>query len=214
MTTTERAPTRRKPTAIRRREIAVAACTIVGRDGVTSLSTASLAREVGLSTGALFRHFASMDHIWEEVVRYAAERLDATYPAADLPPAARLRAVVEARIALLSREPGIAWLIRSPQAHHTLPGPAVEALKDVVQRSRVFLLEAIREGIAVGAFRGDLPPQVLLVPFTATVHALVGQPSIHDEAASPCSPAGGQILDGLFQLIAAPSPASVGGSDV
>ena len=47
-------------------------------------------REVGLSTGAIFRHFASLDALLEAIVTRVEAVLAATYPPADLPPRERL----------------------------------------------------------------------------------------------------------------------------
>lgn len=209
-----RTATLRKPTWVRRREIALAALAVVGRDGVTALTTSTLAREVGLTSGALFRHFQTMDDIWDEAVLHAGERLEATLPDPTLPPTERLRAMAQARIELLRAEPGIAWLIRSPQASLTLPAQAAAAMRGVVQRSRTVLLGALREGAAEGTIRSEPPPEVLLIPVTATIHALVGLPSIHARAALSSSPCSEDVLDGLFQLIACPGPVTVGSREV
>ena len=58
--------TTRKPAAVRREEIARAVLRIIGERGLTSLTTSNLAAEVGLTTGALYRHFASREEILRE----------------------------------------------------------------------------------------------------------------------------------------------------
>ena len=56
----------RKPSAERRVEIAQAVLRIIGEQGITSFTTTALAKEIGVTSGALFRHFASRDEILQE----------------------------------------------------------------------------------------------------------------------------------------------------
>ncbi|HXV75571.1 MAG TPA: TetR/AcrR family transcriptional regulator [Candidatus Polarisedimenticolaceae bacterium] len=109
----------------RREEIARAVLTIIGARGRTALTTTTLAAEVGLTTGALYRHFASLDEILTEAVRYGVERIESTFPAAALPPLDRVLELARNRVRLLGRDRGLAWLLRSEQAYLTLPIHAV-----------------------------------------------------------------------------------------
>lgn len=193
--------TDRKPRVVRRREIAEAALRIIGTEGVRGVSTAALALQVGLTSGALFRHFATVDEVYDEVVAYAAERLDTTYPDPGLPPLERLVGLAKARIALLGKEPGIHWLLRSPDATHSLTPAASAALASIVGRSRQVLGDAIRQGQRDGTIRTDVPDDVMLVMVTATVHALVGTPGIHGRVERPARPDSERALEGLLTLL-------------
>jgi DNA-binding transcriptional regulator YbjK len=57
------AVTVRKPADTRRREIADAALRIVAGEGLARFTAMAIAREVGVSDAALFRHFPTMDAI-------------------------------------------------------------------------------------------------------------------------------------------------------
>ncbi len=63
-----------------------AALRIIGERGRGALTTANLATEIGLSSGALFRHFASLDDVLREAVRVALRTIEGTFPDASLPP--------------------------------------------------------------------------------------------------------------------------------
>jgi hypothetical protein len=78
----------------------------------------------------------------------------------------------------------------------------VELLRDLVERSRRYLLTAIREGIDNGRIRADIEPEVLLVPIAGTIHALLGMPSIHDVAADGGARDPDRVLAGLEVLLA------------
>jgi AcrR family transcriptional regulator len=199
--------TMRKPAAERRQEIGEAAIRIAGRSGVTALTTANLAQEVGVSTGALFRHFASLDDVLQEAVRQGLERMEATFPDPSLPPLERIATLARNRVEILSRDPGLAWLVRSEQALLVLPKDAVGALQEFVSRSRRFLLEAIQEGARDGTIRKDIEPEALLVPVTGTIHALVGMPGVHRLAQVSRRAQPERVLEGLFRMLA-PCPSA------
>ncbi|MDJ0521183.1 MAG: TetR/AcrR family transcriptional regulator [Planctomycetota bacterium] len=188
----------RRPGTERREQIADAALAVIGSRGLSALTTSTLAEEVGVTTGALFRHFPSREAILEAAVARAASQLAETFPDADLPPTERLRALARARVKLLSAEPGIAWLLHSPEASQALPTAAVQQLGGMVKRSRTFIAQALKDGAAEGAVRDDVPPQVLLFSFTATVHALIRPPGARAPIAVD------RALDGIFQLFAPP----------
>ena len=196
----------RKPAAERRLQIGEAALRIAGRSGVTALTTANLAQEVGVTTGALFRHFASLDDVLREAVRQGLEKMEATFPDRSLPPLDRIATLARNRIEILSEDPGLAWLVRSEQALLVLPEDAVGPLQEFVSRSRRFLLEAIQEGARDGSIRRDIEPEVLLVSVTGTIHALVGMPGVHRLAQASRRILPERVLEGLMRLLAPHSP--------
>lgn len=168
----------RRPTAERRQEIALAVLRIVGERGLAALTTTTLAHEIGVTSGALFRHFASRDEILDATVRHAIARIEATFPAASLPPLERLLALARNRVQLLASDRGLAWLLRSEQAYLSLPPAAVESLGELAAKSKRFLLGAVREGVRDGSIRGDIEPQAMVVLVMGTIHALVGLPGV------------------------------------
>lgn len=194
----------RKPTSERREEIVQAVLRIIGERGLTSLSTSSLAEEVGVTTGALFRHFSSREEILAEVVRHALARIEETFPAPSLPPLERLRQLAISRVRLLSDNPGLSWLLRTEQAYLELPEASVELLRGVVKRSRRFLLDALREGAQRGEVRDDIEPELLLVPIMGTIHALAGSPGLQRHATRDNQP--DRIFSALLQMLAPPRP--------
>jgi len=164
----------RKPSALRREEIADAILRIIGERGLPSVTISVIAAEVGLSSGALFRHFALREEMLGLAVLQGLARIDSTYPSDPGPPLERLLQLARNRIRLLGSDPGLSWLLRSDEALLTLPGSAVAAIRKVAARSKGYILEALREAAAEGSIRSDIDPELLLVPFVGTVHALIG----------------------------------------
>ncbi|MCH8315145.1 MAG: TetR/AcrR family transcriptional regulator [Planctomycetes bacterium] len=197
----------RKSSAERRKEIAKAVLHIIGRRGLTSLTMSTLAAEIGVTSGALFRHFETRDDILREVVRHGVAKIDRTFPDKSLPPLERLFTLARNRIRLLGPDPGLAWLLRSEQAYLTLPKDAVNELRDVARRSRRFLLKAIRDGAADGSIRSDIPPEVLLVPIIGTIHTLIGTPGASQHAQGKQHRNTSRVLAALERMIIPPGSA-------
>lgn len=202
----------RKPKADRRHEIVQAAFRIIGERGLTCLTTATLAAEIGLTSGALYRHFASLDEILTAAVRYGVVRIEQTFPDPALPPLERLLTLARTRVRLLGDDPGLVWLLRSEQAYLALPPNAVRLLRDVVSRSRAFLLATLRDGAADGSIRDDIDPELLLVPVVATIHAVVGPRSARRGAPRTSRPDPERVLRVLARLLEPPGTASPAGS--
>ena len=98
------------PLSPKRAEIADAALRIIGSRGIAALTTATLAAELGVSSGAPFRHFASLDDILEAAAQRTEEILRSTSPDPGLPPLARLEQLFLARAETVGQH---AWVARS-----------------------------------------------------------------------------------------------------
>jgi AcrR family transcriptional regulator len=194
----------RKISSVLRQEIAEAVLRIIGERGATALTVAVLAAEVGVTAGALYRHFASIDEILDAAAQLAVERIEETFPPTHWPAPRRLRELAENRIELMQSLPGLAWMLLSDQAYLTVPPSAIEGLRRQVARSKAYLLAALKEGIADGSLRSDLQADRLLVIFTGTVHALIRASSVHGSTPGPRSSHPKAVLDTLFTLLAPP----------
>ncbi len=150
------------PLTPKQQEIADAALRIIGSQGVAALTMAVLAQELGVSTGAPFRHFASRDEILEAVVRRVEELVSSSFPDPALPPMARLEHLFLTRAATVGKHAGIARLVFSEQFVLALPAAAAERLRGLVKRTRGTILEALKEAAKNGTLRADLPPEELL----------------------------------------------------
>lgn len=169
--------TDRRASGVRQAELTDAALRIVATQGIAALTTRSLAAEVGLSTGAIFRHFASLDALLEAVVARVEVVLASTYPPADLPPVERLTRFVEARSTAVGNQLGILRLVLSEQFSLALPKRGSLRLRACVDDTRAFLVDCIRAGQASGDLRAELPPEALASIVMGTVQVLALSPS-------------------------------------
>lgn len=190
----------RKPSALRREEIADAILRIIGDRGLPAVTITVIAAEVGLSSGALFRHFASREEMLDLAVRQGLARIDTTYPSGPSPPLELLLELARRRIRLLGSDPGLSWLLRSDEALLTLPRSAVSAIKKVAARSKGYILDALREAAAEGSIRCDIDAEILLVPFVGTVHALIGVRGAQRFATADMEAHTEEVLQALVRL--------------
>jgi len=186
----------RKSGATRREEIVRAVLRIIDEQGIRALTTTTVSREIGVSSGALFRHFDTRDEILQETVRYVASRVEDTFPDDSLPGGERLALLARSRVELLDSEPGIAWFLHSDQAALALPSDAVAVLEGCARRSRSFVLAALEDGVAEHTIRDDVDPEHLLVMVMGTIHAFVG--GRHSRK----KPDAGAVVSALMRVIA------------
>jgi len=162
----------RRTSEVRQVELTDAALHIIATKGIAALSTRSLAQQVGLSSGAIFRHFPSIEALLDAVVSRVEAVLEATLPSAALPPVERLERFVEARSMAVGNQLGILRLVLSEQFLLALPRSGSRRLSACVQKTRTFISECLREGQAAGDLRADLPTDTLAPIVMGTVQML------------------------------------------
>lgn len=164
--------TQRRSTAERQEEIADAALRIIEVRGVVALTTSALAEAVGLTTGALFRHFESREAILEAVAARVESLLRATMPDEGLPPGLRLERFLDARTTVAGKHAGVLRLMLSEQFALALPTNAKRRLRGAVAQTRALVTQTIVDGQAAGIFRADQPPEALAVIVLGTLQML------------------------------------------
>ncbi|MBI4818792.1 MAG: TetR/AcrR family transcriptional regulator [Deltaproteobacteria bacterium] len=167
----------RRASEVRKVELTDAALHIIATKGIAALTTRSLADQVGLSSGAIFRHFASLDALLDAVVARVEAVLEATYPPLTLPPVERLERFVEARSSAVGNNLGILRLVLSEQFLLALPKSGSTRLAACVAKTRNFVVECLRQGQGSGELRADLPVEALAPVVMGTVQMLALSPS-------------------------------------
>ncbi|MCC6215795.1 MAG: TetR/AcrR family transcriptional regulator [Polyangiaceae bacterium] len=186
----------RRSSEQRRVELAEAALDIIAKRGIAALTTRALAEHVGLTTGALFRHFPSLDELLIAVVARVDTVLEQTYPPPELPAAERLWRFVEARSAAVGMRRGILGLVLSEQFRLALPPSGSRRLAAAVRRTREFISETLAEAQRAGDVRDDTPAEALTEIVVGTVLALALAPG------APVGPAAsGAVRDALERLL-------------
>lgn len=136
--------TDRQPTEDRQRQIAQAALDLIAEEGLGRFTTAAIARRVGISEGAIFRHFPSKEAIVTAAIGRVEELFEGEPPPAGPDPIASLRAFMERRIATIQAHPGIGRLVFSDELAHAAGPEGAERIAALKKRS----LETVRGYLA------------------------------------------------------------------
>lgn len=156
----------------RREEVIDAALKIIATRGIAALGTRSLAAQVGLSSGAIFKHFATLEAVLDAVAGRVEAVLDETFPPEGLGPVERLESFVSARGLAVGGNVGIMRLMLSEQFVLALPKGASVRLRACVKKTRGYVLKCLSEGQSVGVFRADLAAETLVPIVLGTVQML------------------------------------------
>lgn len=191
----------RKPTSERQREIVLAVLRIIGDRGVSTLTAATIAEEIGVTSGALFRHYDSLDDIYRAVIDYAKEIIETTFPDESLQPIDRIIALAHNRVEMLGASPGLAWLMHAENTDSLFPQDALAELWDITRRSKAFILRALREGVKSGTIRDDIDTDIMLVFITGTMHSLIGMPGVRQTSNGADSNLPNRVLLALGHLL-------------
>lgn len=194
----------RRSSEVRQGELIDAALHIIATRGIAALTTRSLAEHVGLSSGAIFRHFASLDALLEAVVTRVATLLDGTFPSSHLTPREQLLNFVEARSQTVGHQVGILRLVVSEQFSLALPAPAAALLAGCVSKTRSFVLTCLRAGQAAGEFRSDIDATALAVVVMGTIQMLALSASAMRGGGSAAL--ANATRDGLLTLLTSATP--------
>jgi TetR/AcrR family transcriptional regulator len=185
----------RKTTHERREEIADVAMRILARDGHRRLTSKAIAAEVGITEGAIFRHFPTMEAIADAIVERMGDELASSLERTDDNPLDRLRAFFRHRAALLGSKPDVARLLLTDHLAQAA-GEAHAAKVDAFRRkSQRLVLECLTEAKARKLLAAS-------VPIESAMRLVMGALMSIGHGVAPL-PAGKleETIDGLWHLI-------------
>lgn len=174
---TTRSSTSRLPTEARQGEIVAAALRLAESNSPAAITTTQLAEAVGLSQGALFKHFANKEAVWLAAMQWLVENLMATVTQAARKadsPVAALRSVFEAHVGFVAQHPGVPRLV-----FHVLQQPDLPELKSqarkLMQAYHAMLLALLRQAVERGDVAADLDLDAAAAMFLGQLQGLVMQ---------------------------------------
>ena len=168
---------RNLPADERRAHTVEAVVELAGTRNPGEITTMAIARHMGLTEGALFRHFPSKQAIWQSVMEWVAESLlDRVERAArDLDsPSDKLRAMFLGHIDFVAEHPGVPRMLfgELQKADSTVPKRIVQSL---IQRYAQRLQQTLEAGKACGELHADLDSGAAATLFIGTIQGLVMQ---------------------------------------
>ena len=165
------------PADERRSATVEAVVDLAAQQNPSDITTTAIAQHMGLTQGALFRHFPTKDAILQAVMSWVAERLllrldKAAGQAAS--PTAALQAVFMAHIGFVSERPGVPRLIFGELQR---PGQTVakQMVQTLIQQYGERLRRLLEAGKAQGELDAALDVPAAAVLFIGTVQGLVMQ---------------------------------------
>ena len=168
----------RLPTEERQAEIVEAALRLASESSPALITTGDIAAAIGVTQGAVFKHFPTKDAIWLAAMRWVRETLllQNLQAAADqsATPLDALAAMFRAHVEFVIAHPGVPRFI-----FHELQQPADSAAKlevrGVLQGYRKLLLGQLAESIDQRQVSPDLDPEAAATSFIGLVQGLVMQ---------------------------------------
>jgi AcrR family transcriptional regulator len=173
-----RAP--RLSNADRRREIVAAVLDLARERGPDAITTHAIAQRIGVTQGAVFRHFPDKASIWLAVFAWVRESLDAVLAAAvalDAPPLAKIEHAFLAHAAFVARHPGVPRML-----FHELQSSGETdvraAVRDTVGGYRRRLARLFDQAKREGELPAALDSTLATVLFIGAVQGLVIQAAL------------------------------------
>jgi TetR/AcrR family transcriptional regulator, fatty acid metabolism regulator protein len=192
----------------RRTDIADAILRIAGREGIGALTMERLGREVGVTSGALFRHFPSRTAMLNEAARRAVALLEETFPAPELPALERLRRLVVARSKIAAEHGAVPQLVFSEQFGKALPPKGARAVRGIVLRTHAFAAAALREAADNGETRRDIPAEELALTVMGVILARALFGALRDGSSGNSEPDPEAAWGHILRLIGSREPAA------
>ena len=176
----------RQPTDERQSAIVAAALRLAAGNSPAAITTTDLATAIGLSQGALFKHFASKDAVWLAAMDWAAEQLLQTLAAAARSaqsPCAALRAVFDAHVAFVATYPGVPRLVlhQLQQAGDT---PIKQRARELMQEHRALVQDLLRKAVETREATPDLDIQAAATMFLGQIQGLAMQSVMRGQTAA------------------------------
>ncbi len=185
-TSARAAPRQRLMTDERQREIVAAVLALARERGPDAITTQAIADRIGVTQGAIFRHFADKEAIWLAVIAWVRTSLigvfDAAVAKADSP-LAKIEQAFLAHVAFIAANPGVPRVM-----FHELqyPGdsPARVEVRAMITEYRQRLTLLFKDAKAAVELPADLDVALAPVLFIGAVQSLVIQAAlVGDETA-------------------------------
>lgn len=164
----------------RQEEIIKAAVELAGEQGVDGVTTQDMATAVGVTQGAIFRHFPTKDMIWLGVIHWVRGRLMSVLDMAagqGSDPLDSLERMFFAHLGFVDKVPAIPKLIFTDQLLKKNP-KIKELIRSILADYEAKVTGLISQAKAQNLVRSDLDEYAAAVMFTGIIQGLMLRVSI------------------------------------
>ncbi len=165
----------RKSAEDRKSEIEQTALDLAFKIGPTQVTTGMIAKKLGLTQPAIYRHYPKKDDIWAAIAAHLGEQIDQNIAASqngNPAPAERLKKLVMGHLQLVKENPALPefMVIRDKTDGHIV---VQDSIQDAMTAFRVALVTNIRAAINAGDFRAGLDANDAATLIFGVVQSLV-----------------------------------------
>ena len=151
----------RETTEIRQEQIKKAVLEIIAEEGLHNISTRNLAKKIGFSEGAIFRHFPSKRDIIKGIMDDVANDLIGSLRSIVISPIKseeKLYNYLCKNVKYLKENRGITILLFS-EATHLGDKELKEKLNQILLEQKQFIIKMVKDGIAEGVWDKKVNPE-------------------------------------------------------
>lgn len=164
----------RKPAPDRKTDIVEALLRLADRIGPDRLTTNDIAREVGITQAAIFRHFPTKAELWVQTGEVIAARLENVWQQAlteGSAPSDRLRGLIGGQLRQIERTPALPAILHSRELNVD-NARLRERFGSLLMRYQEHLADSLEGMIADGSMTPDVRPQDAAVLLISLVQGL------------------------------------------
>lgn len=157
--------TEKLDTEVRQEQLAQAALSLIGTQGLKGLSVARVARKVGLVPSAVYRHFESKDELLDAVLEMIRARLNANVVHSSevgIDALQILRRLVMAHLRLIRENEGILSIVFSDEVQNGRPERKAR-IQSIIQGYLKQVAQIVSRGQQQGHIRRDADPRTVSV---------------------------------------------------
>lgn len=187
----------RLPTEERQADIVAAALRLARELSPALITTGEIAAALGLSQGAVFKHFPSKDAIWLAAMVSVREQLLTaldTAASSSSSPLAALAAVFNAHVGFVLAHPGVPRFIFH-ELQKASDSPVKQEVRALLKSYRQLLLRLLAAGAERGELGVDVDPDAAATVFVGLIQGLVMQSMLAGKTSALKTQA-----DGVFAL--------------
>ncbi len=177
------APPKHLPADQRRAVTVDAVLELAAERHPSEITTAAIARHMGVTQGALFRHFPSKEAILQAVMEWVAQRLlarvdEAARPAAS--PLAAIEAMFLAHVGFVAEHPGVPRMLFGELQRTGMTAPK-RMVATLLRRYRERLATLLEQARAQGEVPATLDTEAAITLLIGMIQGLVMQAMLADD---------------------------------
>ena len=162
------------PSALSERQTQIVdiAMRIIAAEGARRFTVQALASEVGVTGGAIYRHFESMAAIGDAIVERIGQLLFDGFPPVAADPIQRLSLFFHHRAKTIRNNPHVSQLLFSDNLSQACGAEYAERLQEFKRRTQRFVVTCLAEAANDKTLSTELTPEVGAIVLMGAIQAL------------------------------------------